>query len=175
MEIELRRFSELRVSYTLIFLKLIHVRFLSLLLEQRKKSMMRSRKVVKQAHVRFDPTIAVMVPLEVAMGTLVRGSVKDSTNKQYDSRLRTLGKFLSSVRHVDDTEVKSCSKLEYVNFLFNWKEQKMGPANGTAAALLQLHRMEGIPSFLEETDVKKAIKGAGTSCKKSTKGCLTPT
>ena len=108
------------------------------------------------------------------MGTLVRGSVKDSTNKQYDSRLRTLGKFLSSVRHVDDTEVKSCSKLEYVNFLFNWKEQKMGPANGTAAALLQLHRMEGIPSFLEETDVKKAIKGAGTSCKKVDKGLLNP-
>ena len=137
--------------------------------------MLRTRKVAKQTHVRFDPSIAVMVPLEVAMGQLVRGSVKESTNTQYDSRLRTLGKFLSSVRGVEDIELKSCTKLEYVNFLFNWKEQKMGPANGTAAALLQLHRMEGIhPSYVEDTDIKKAIKGAGSSCKKIDKGLLNP-
>lgn len=136
---------------------------------------MPSREVVKQAHVRFDASIAVMVPREFAMGQLVRGSVKDSTNKQYDSRLRTLRKFLVSVRNEDDGEVKSCTKLEYINFLFNWKLQKMGPANGTAAALLQLHRMEGIqPSYVEDTDIKKAIKGAGSSCKKVDKGLLNP-
>ena len=139
------------------------------------RRMIRAREVVKQAHVRFDPEIVVMVPFEAAMGALVRGSVKASTNKQYDSRLRTLAKFLCTVRNVEEVETKSCSKLEYVNFLHNWKLQKMGPANGTSAALLQQHRMEGIqPSFLEDMDMKKAIKGAGTSCKKVDKGLMNP-
>ena len=92
--------------------------------KRKKKKRMPSREVVKQAHVRFDASIAVMVPREFAMGQLVRGSVKDSTNKQYDSRLRTLQKFLVSVRNEDDGESGDGANHEKTPMFFGSKSPR---------------------------------------------------
>ena len=106
---------------------------------------------------------------------LMRSSVKDSTNAQYDSRLRTLEKFLRSFRKCDFVDAVTCSKIEYVMFLANWREQGMGPARGTHCALLQLHRRFDItPSFLESRLMWKCTDGAGTNYDRSFKGVLTP-
>jgi len=133
-----------------------------------------------QGRTHFDPS---KVPLgqysttqmyENALGMLVRSSVKDSSNAQYDSRLRTLEKFLRAFRGSDFADAITCSKIEYVLFLANWREQGMGPARGTHCALLQLHRRFDVsPSFLDSRLMWKCTDGAGTNYKRSFKGVLT--
>ena len=136
--------------------------------------------VMKQGRTHFDPSKVSLGPYstaamyESALGMLVRSSVKDSSNAQYDSRLRTLEKFLRAIRGCDFVDAITCSKIEYVLFLANWREQGMGPARGTHCALLQLHRRYDVsPSFLDSKLMWKCTDGAGTNYKRSFKGVLT--
>ena len=129
---------------------------------------------MKQSHVRFDAAKSTIVPQNVARAALIRGSVKPQTNKQYDSRLRVLQKFLVSARGEEDPDVVSCTEDEFVLFLYNWMNQGGGSAEGFRSALLARHRQELVgPSFLVKSDIKKMVKGAGSRGAKHQKGVLT--
>jgi len=147
----------------------------------RTRTLSKSREVTKQGHSHFDPSVISKGPYsteamyEGALGMLIRSSVKDSSNATYDSRLRTLEKFLRAFRKSDFVDAITCSKIEYVLFLANWREQGMGPARGVHSALLQLHRRFDVtPSFLDSKLMWKCTNGAGTNYKRSYKGVLSP-
>jgi len=126
----------------------------------------------RQLYVRMDPNIQFVVSQMEAMTFLIRASVLPQSNYQYDSRLNTLGRWLCVRRGVALVEPASITELEWLNFLVSWKQQGMGPVNGTAAALIQRQRMFGMSySFLERPDIKKAMKGA-QRCKHVDKGVL---
>jgi len=134
---------------------------------------MHGRVVAKQRHTRFDAEKCVAVLHGEAFSDLVRASVKESTNAEYDSRLRTLEKFLRSYRNSEFADAATCSHKEWIQFLVNWRMQGMGPANGTHSALLQLHRrLQLLPSFLDGKLAWKLTKGAGSAHTKVDKGCL---
>lgn len=128
---------------------------------------------MKQAHVRFDATKATIVPQHVARAALIRGSVKPQTNRQYDSRLRVLSKFLAFTRGGEDPDVVGCTEDEFVMFLFNWMSQGGGNAEGFRSALLARHRQELVgASFLMKAEIKKMVKGAGSRGEKRQKGVV---
>ena len=114
---------------------------------------------MKQAHVRFDATKATIVPQHVARAALIRGSVKPQTNRQYDSRLRVLSKYLAFIRGGEDPDVVGCTEDEFVMFLFNWMSQGGGNAEGFRSAVLARHRQELVgSSFLMKAEIENAHK-----------------
>ena len=144
--------------------------------------MSKVRVITKQRAVRFDVEDILEVSVQDARRDLVGSSVVDASSVQYNSRLRTLGRFLVKLRKLPPSGSRvvtardlaaSCTEGEYLQFLFNWKRQQKGPANAFRAALLREHRMAGVcPSFLDRMDVKKATAGAGSNAVKSDKGVL---
>ena len=143
----------------------------------RMMSSQAGKKVTKQPHTRFSATEEKCpygyADYDKALSTLVRGSVKDSSNAQYDSRLRTLEKFLRHSRNREFVDALSCTKQEWILYMANWLHQGMGPANGVHSALLQLHqRYDMVPSFLEGKMMWKVTKGASSNFKRINKGCL---
>jgi len=135
---------------------------------------LRDGSTTKQKYVRMDPDLQAVVSWQEAMTFLIRSSVLPQSNYQYDSRLNTLGRWLCVRRGVAMVEPATTTELEWLNFLVTWKQQGMGPTNGTAAALIQRQRMFGyVPSFLEKPEIKKANKGAAR-CKAVDKGVLNP-
>ena len=142
--------------------------------------MSKVRIITKQRAVRFDVEDIVDVTVQDARRDLVGSSVVDASSFQYNSRLRTLGRFMLKVRNLvpcTNQELipiaATCTEGEFLKFLFNWKRQRKGPANAFRAALLREHRMAGeIPSFLDRKDMKKATAGAGSNAVKTDKGVL---
>ena len=102
----------------------------------------------------------------------MKASVRPQTRKQYDSRLRVLQKYLEHVRACPVDEIESCTEEEFIGFLYNWLLQKKASAEGVRSALLQEHRKHGITSFLVKADVKKMVRGAGSSGEHRQKGVL---
>ena len=146
---------------------------------RRYPKIMHPRAVTKQPHTRFSATEESCPygheQYDKALNMLVRGAVKDSSNTQYDSRLRTLEKFLRHSRNRDFADALSCTKQEWILYMANWLHQGMGPANGVHSALLQLHqRYDVLPSFLEGKLMWKVTKGASSNFKRVNKGCLSP-
>ena len=130
---------------------------------------------MRQKAGRFEPEECVQVSHAEAVASTVGGSVVLSTQATYDSRLRTLCRFLAWLRVVtlDLVVPTSCSEGEFFQFLYNWKLQKMGPAKGIRSALLLEHRKLGIhDSFLLKDVVKRATKGASANHVPSQKGVL---
>ena len=128
---------------------------------------------MKQAHIRFDATKTTVVPQQVARAALIRGSVKPQTNRQYESRLRVLQKFLAFQRGTGDPDVVGCTEDEFVMFLYNWMNQGGGNAEGFRSALLARHRQElAGASFLTKSEIKKMVRGAGSRGARHQKGVL---
>ena len=127
---------------------------------------------MKQAHVRFDVEKTVVVDTATARCTLMKASVRAPTRKQYDSRLRVLQKYLEHSRACPVEQIVSCTEDEFISFLYNWLLQKKASAEGVRSALLQEHRKHGIVSFLGKADVKKMVRGAGSSGEQRQKGVL---
>jgi len=133
------------------------------------------RACATQAHTRMKCDNIEVVPIAVAREDLISSSVKTQSMVQYDSRLRTLAKFLGAARQSTSNDVLSCTKEEFFCFLYNRKRQKMGPAGTTRSALLKLHDMNGIhPSFLRDQDTILAVEGAGANCPHVDKAVLSP-
>ena len=114
----------------------------------------------------------VVVDTAIARRELMKASVRPQTRKQYDSRLRVLQKYLEHVRACPVDEIESCTEEEFIGFLYNWLLQKKASAEGVRSALLQEHRKHGITSFLVKADVKKMVRGAGSSGEHRQKGVL---
>lgn len=132
-------------------------------------------RYTKQKHKRFDPTDIVRVTHEEAMGQLVGGHLAASSVDTYDSRLRTLTRFLKSYRGTDVVHPVDCSQEEFIQFLANWKRQGMGPAKGVHAALILEMRKLGIDdTFLALRSVRLAVKGASAQHVPTEKGIVDP-
>lgn len=131
------------------------------------------RSCAKQAHTRMTFDKLEIVPLSVSRPLLVAASVKAQTMIQYDSRLRTLCRFLDAARKCTGSDVLACTKEEFFCFLHNWKLQKKGSAGPTRSALVKLHDIHGIvPSFLRDRDTVLAVEGAGRDCPRVDKAVL---
>ena len=130
-------------------------------------------RITKQKYQRFNVEACEAVSMDIALPDLIGGTVVDSSAITCDSRLRTLGRTLQKLREDPDADPRTCSKEEFVQFLWNWKKQKMGPARGVSAALLLEHRKLGEErSFLQSSLIKKAVKGAAANHVPSQKGVL---
>ena len=117
-----------------------------------------------QSHVRMDMTKVVAHPMSESRIVLLRGKVKPQSNVQYDSRLRTLIRYLVATRPDRNGDLLLTSKEEFFSFLLNWLHQKRGPARPTLSAFKQFHEMHGLSkdvSFLWHNDTKNAVEGAG--------------
>ena len=128
-----------------------------------------------QAHVRMDMTKIVVYSMQESRGVLLRGKLKPQSNVQYDSRLKTLQRYLAAARPSKDDDLLRTSKEEFFSFLRNWKEQKRGPARPTLSAFKQFHEMHGLSkdtSFLWHNDTKNAVEGAGKDHVKRDKGVM---
>ena len=133
------------------------------------------RTCAKQTHIRFRFNDIEVVPINVARESLIAASVKPQSLNQYDSRLRTLARFLQAIRHGASNDVMSCTKEEFFNFLHNWKLQKKGSPEAVRSALLKQHDIHGIiPSYLRDKDTVLAVKGAGRDCPHVDKAILDP-
>jgi len=127
----------------------------------------------KQKHKRFNPIDIVRVPHEEAMGQLVGGHLAASSVGTYDSRLRTLTRFLKSYRGSETVHPVDCSHEEFIQFLVNWKRQGMGPAKGVHAALiLEMRKLGADHTFLTLRSVRLAVKGASAQHVPSEKGIV---
>lgn len=128
-----------------------------------------------QAHVRMDMAKVVVYPLNESRGVLLRGKIKPQSNVQYDSRLRTLERYLVATRPDNNGDLLPTTKEEFFSFLMNWKVQKRGPARPTLSAFKQFHEMNGLSkdvSFLWHHDTKGAVEGAGKDHVKVDKGVM---
>ena len=146
--------------------------------------MKRNRSVTKQKHSRFNvEAIVTDITVDDCRRSLFGGSVKLSSATTYDSRMRTLGRYLVKARLDPDAHPATCSEEEFWKFLYNWKLQGMAPASGVRSALLLEQRAMGgyflsgggfhaLPSFLEKADVKLATKASGVNSAKVDKGVL---
>jgi len=133
------------------------------------------RRCAKQAHTRMKFDALEVVALSTSRADLIGSSVKTQSMVQYDSRLRTLARYLAATRPNGSADVLSCSKEEFFSFLFNWKLQKKGPAGTTRSALVKQHDINGIhPSFLRDKDTMLAVEGAGANCEHVDKAVLSP-
>ena len=132
-----------------------------------------SRTVTRQKYKHFDVDACQAVSMEVALPELIGATIGDSSATTYDSRLRTLGRALKKLREDPEADPRSCTENEFVQFLWNWKKQGMGPARGISAALLLEQRKQGAQtSFLMSTLVKKLVKGAAANHTPMEKGVL---
>jgi len=120
------------------------------------------RRMVKQKHVRFDPTKADTTSTEQdCFKELVPASVAKSSLKQYNSRLNTLCGFLRQARGVTEVHPVSTTRQEFLQFLKSWKAQGLGDPEAVRDALLKLQLSHGMAnSFLEEKPVIMAVRGA---------------
>ena len=145
----------------------------------------RARKTVKQTHHRFDVEIMDMtVTPAQARRDLIGGSIKLSSATAYDSRMRTLGRYLCKARGIADAHPATCSEDDFWLFLFHWKAQGMAPAAGVRSALLKEHTAMGgfflqdgsfygyLPSFLQKRDIMTATEASGANFVKVDKGVL---
>jgi len=133
------------------------------------------RLCAKQAHTRMKFDSLQIVPLSTSRPDLIATSVKRQSMVQYDSRLRTLGKYLAATRPGGSADILSCTKEEFFSFLYNWKLQKKGPAGTTRSALVKQHDVHGIyPSFCRDRDTVLAVEGAGANCEHVDKAVLSP-
>ena len=129
--------------------------------------------MTRQKYKRFDVDACQAVGMEVALPDLIGATIVESSATTYDSRLRTLGRTLKKLRGDQDADPRSCTEYEFVQFLWNWKKQGMGPARGISAALLLEQRKLGAQtSFLTSTLVKKLVKGAAANHTPMEKGVL---
>lgn len=120
-------------------------------------------------------TKVVVYPMSVSRGVLLRAKVKPQSNVQYDSRLRTLQRYLIAARPDGDGDLLRTTKEEFFSFLLNWQRQKRGPARPTLSAFKQFHEMHGLlkdVSFLWHNDTKNAVEGAGKDHVKVDKGVM---
>lgn len=114
-----------------------------------------------QRHVRFDPRkVNLGLDPGECQRDLVLGSVADSTQPQYESRLNTIARFLQTWRGEETCEVSTITQPEFMVFLKSWKEQGMGDPEGMRDALLQLQRALGLETWAASKTVIKAVKGA---------------
>lgn len=140
---------------------------------------------VKQPHHRFDvDTIDMSVTPAQARRDLIGGSIKLSSSTTYDSRMRTLGRYLTKARNVPDSHPATCSENDFWLFLYHWKAQGMAPAAGVRSALLKEHTAMGgfflqdgtfchqLPSFLQKDDLMTATEASGANFVKLDKGVL---
>jgi len=133
----------------------------------------RVRRATKRRNRRFDiDDIIIPAPSE-ALHELVGKRVKVSSSETYGACLRTIQRFLCKARAVSAADPVSCTEEEYLQLLWNWLRQGMGPAKGLRSALLREQRRQGVePSFLEKKIVKKATAAASSNATKTQTGVL---
>ena len=115
----------------------------------------------KQKHVRFDASKVdrTLDPAECRK-ELVLGSVAESSQPQYRSRLNTLTDFLRTWRQDPDPDVVTTTEDEFMCFLKSWKTQGLGDPEETRSALLQLQRAMKVDAWAASKTVMKAVVGA---------------
>lgn len=118
--------------------------------------------MVRQKHVRFDATkVDVTLTERECLRELVPRSITEQTLYQYHSRLNTLCSFLREARGVSEVDPVTTTRLEFLQFLKNWKDQGLGDPEQTRSALLKLQQANGIAnSFLKEEPIVMAVQGA---------------
>ena len=136
-----------------------------------KKGREKPRIVARQAHVRFKVALCKEVTPMAARKALL-GKV-GPTGVQYTSNLSPLKAYLEDLRKVKEVDVFTTTEDEFLQFLFNWREQGKGPARGVSSALLAVFLQGGKKnSFLEEKSIKRAVEAASANARPVDKGVL---
>jgi len=130
-----------------------------------------------EAMSRFSCENLVIHPIEHSRSVLIEARYKEGSIRAYDSRMRTLSRYLRATKPEYDGDVMRCTKEEFFSFLMNWLSQKRGPARPTLSALKKVHTLNGLSpatSWAWDRDTKQVVEGAGANYVPVDKGVMSP-
>ena len=139
------------------------------------KAPVKPRQPVRQRYTRFKVAVCKndVTPAQARKDLIGKAG---STAKTYRGNLSALSDFVKSRRGESNVDLLTVVEDEFILFLYEWKQQGKGSAQGVWSSLLNLFRQNGVKkSFLDDDDVRKAVEGAAANFYPVNKGVVNET